>query len=95
MNYEFATKTKDPKDASVGDHLIARGPRRITGKPDVDGVIVEVREKGRLVMVQEDAYNDPTPVNNSLRAGWISLIIFGIACAVLLPVNGFSPEPYA
>lgn len=82
MEKQFA---KNPKDAEVGDRLVARGPRRITGRPDVEGRIVEVREKGRLVMVQEDGYSTPTAVNIGPAVGWIVLTVSVLAWCFVLP----------
>lgn len=54
-----------------GKRLVARGPHRIVGNPDVDGIIVGMR--GRLVLVQERHWPTPTPVKPD--GGWFSLIV--------------------
>mgnify|MGYP001561016541 CR=1 FL=1 len=60
----------------VGGHLIARGPYTAEGKPDVDGIIVGVRDDGK-VLVQEDGYDTPTVITTC--GGWLSIMVAGVA----------------
>lgn len=83
------TFAKDPKDAEVGDHLVARGPRRITGKPDVEGRVVEARGNG-IVMVQEKRYRTPTAVN--IYGGWFILTVSALAIFWVLPESLISEK---
>lgn len=64
----------------VGDRLVARGPHRLTGKPDIAGFIVSVDEKTKTVMVQEKKYKrrKHTTTSISLSSGWCSLSINGV-----------------
>lgn len=52
----------------TGERIALRGPSTPPDKNDVEGEVVEVRDDG-IVMVQEDKYEDPTPVNPN--GGWL------------------------
>ena len=57
----------------TGAHVVARGPRSLQGKPDIDGVVTVFEEKNNLVLVQEAGWKTPTPVNP--WSGWMTLTV--------------------
>lgn len=59
----------------IGQRLLARGPHRVEGEPDVDGVITEIVDDQR-VRVQEEKYDTPTTIK--IDGGWFLLTIAGI-----------------
>jgi hypothetical protein len=63
--------TPESRRFPKGMRLIARGPDRINGTPDVDGIIIGVRPDDGMVLVKEKHWDTPTVLNPN--GGWFLL----------------------